>query len=96
MRCYRLDGRVAVPCAPDAATWHDRRVALWGRGEIAVSTVFLVYDHGWPDCPLLFETMVFGGALDGTQERYSTWDEAEAGHAAMVARVEAALGMGRE
>lgn len=35
------------------------------------------------------ETMVFGGPLDAEMERYSTWDEAVAGHAAMVARCEA-------
>lgn len=27
-----------------------------------------------------FETMIFGGEHDQYQERYSTWDEAEAGH----------------
>lgn len=31
--------------------------------------------------------MVFGGPLDGEQERYSTTDEAIAGHAAMCERV---------
>jgi hypothetical protein len=38
--------------------------------------------------PLLFETMVFGGPLDGEQTRYSTWDEAKSGHDAMVTRLE--------
>ena len=50
-------------------------------GEVSVSTVFL-WGH-----PLLFETMVFGGKLDQEQKRYSTWEEAERGHAAMVERV---------
>ncbi len=90
MLCYRLENRIAIPCGPDEATWDDRRVALWEEGPIAVSTVFLTYDHGWPGCPLLFETMVFGGPLDGRQERYGTWAEAEAGHAAMVRRVQEA------
>jgi hypothetical protein len=31
--------------------------------------------------------MVFGGPLDQEQDRCTTWDEAEAMHAAMVARV---------
>ncbi len=30
--------------------------------------------------PLLFETMIFGGEHDQEQWRYSTWEEAEAGH----------------
>ena len=36
---------------------------------------------------MLFETMVFGGPMDQEQDRCTTWDEAEAMHAAMVARV---------
>lgn len=50
-----------------------------------VSTVFLQLDHAYDGGkPLVFETMVFGGPHDGDQERYSTWDEAEAGHARYV------------
>lgn len=51
-----------------------------------VSTVFLGLDHryGAPGDPLIFETMIFGGPHDGYQERYSTWDQAEAGHAEAV------------
>jgi hypothetical protein len=46
-----------------------------------VSTVFLGLDHAWGDGPpLLFETMIFGGTEDEYCERYSTWEEAEAGH----------------
>ena len=48
---------------------------------------------------MIFETMFFGGTLDGEQERYSTWDEAERGHAAILARVRSALsrpGAGKE
>lgn len=53
-----------------------------------VSTVFLGLNHnhfGKGD-PILFETMVFGGPLDGEQHRYCTYDEAERGHAEMVAQ----------
>ncbi len=32
--------------------------------------------------------MVFGGKFNQIQERYSTWDEAEAGHKKMVERLE--------
>lgn len=53
-------------------------------GEVAISTVFLGLDHSFslnPNTPpLLFETMIFGGPLDGYQERHSTWDEAYQGH----------------
>lgn len=54
---------------------------------------FLGIDHNWGvGPPLLFETMVFGGWLDGEQERCSTWDEAEAQHKTMVLRVKDSLG----
>ena len=53
-----------------------------------VSTVFLGLDHQHFDGPpLLFETMVFVGEHGDEMERYSTWDEAVAGHDAMVAKV---------
>lgn len=49
-----------------------------------VSTVFLGLDHNLYGPPHLFETMIFGGEHDGYQERYSTWAEAETGHARTV------------
>ena len=55
---------------------------------------FLVFDHGHGfdvEKPLLFETMVFGGAFDREMERYCTYDEAEYGHKAWVAKVFPAL-----
>jgi len=48
-------------------------------GDILVSTIFLGINHGWYE-DLWFETMIFGGHHDEYQERYSTWEEAEAGH----------------
>jgi len=63
---------------------------------IHVSTVFLGIDHGHDFGqsgykPLLFETMVFGGPLDGQIQRYATWTGAEAGHAKMVQKVKDAV-----
>lgn len=84
-----------VPVAVDLLEWAkwfgeaDRQVdrTVIDIGE-EVSTVFLGLDHQWGDGPaLLFETMVFGGSFDGKQWRYSTWEEAEAGHKRMVERV---------
>lgn len=64
------------------------RVALTTVNGITVSTVFLGIDHAYSGGPpVLFETMVFGGPLAEQCERYSTWDEAAAGHEAMVQRV---------
>lgn len=54
-----------------------------------VSTVFLSIDHGYFDSgnPVLWETMVFGGALDGVMERYSNREDAVKGHKTMCDRV---------
>jgi len=90
---YILEGKEPVE-APDLMAWArwfetaDRHVAQTEVGEANVSTVFLGLDHSFGSGPpLLFETMVFGGDSDDTQERYPTWEEAEAGHAAVVERV---------
>ena len=67
-----------------------RCVAVDEVGEsIRVSTVFLGLDHnfGFGGAPILYETMVFGGPLDGEQERYATREEALRGHAEALSRV---------
>ena len=64
------------------------RVGWTEVGESEVSTVFLGLDHSFGNgSPVLFETMVFGGPMDGDCEQYCTWDEAEEGHRLMVASV---------
>ncbi len=97
LRHYILepDGTVkAVPLLVWARWFEDsdkRRIAQIVIGEARVSTVFLGLDHRFSleGPPILFETMVFGGALDGEMERYTTLEAAKAGHAAMVARIRA-------
>jgi hypothetical protein len=90
---YVLVDKKAVPC-DDLLEWAkqfettDRRVAQDYVGNVRVSTVFLGLDHNyWGGEPLLFETMVFDGPLDGEQDRCSTWEQAEAMHARMLQRV---------
>jgi hypothetical protein len=73
----------------------DRHIGADTFGAVQVSTVFLGLDHnfsffGAPQ-PQVFETMIFGGSLDGQQWRYATWDEARAGHLAAVEEARAAL-----
>ena len=94
---YILDGHEPVPV--DLMTWarwfednrDKRRVAATDifPGKLWVSTVFLGIDHGFGmGPPLLFETMVFDeSGNDDDCERYTTWEEAEAGHAKIVARL---------
>ena len=56
-----------------------------------VSTVFLGMNHSFRDGPpMIFETLVFprkGKWTEESGERYSTWDEAMAGHTAVVAKL---------
>ena len=61
---------------------------------ITVSTVFLGVDHRYSGKgpPILFESMVFGGPLDDARERYCSWDDAETGHAMLVAKCRKAIG----
>jgi len=94
---YVLDGHTPVP-EPDMETfaiWHgteDRRVALTVLGPgVEVSTVFLGIDHQFGDGPpLLFETMLFSD-YEEKEWRYSTWDEAAAGHERVVAELKARI-----
>lgn len=86
---YILDGKIPKE-VDDTIAWakgfeiENRRVAETFPAEgIRVSTVFLGIDHNFhgQGAPILFETMIFGGPHNDYQERYSTWEEAEAGHA---------------
>jgi len=90
---YILDKHDVVEC-DDLMTWAkwygtaDRGVALDQKGDVEVSTIFLGIDHQFGDGPpLLFETMVFGSEHDQYTDRYSTWEEAEAGHKQMCEKV---------
>lgn len=93
------DGEPVLEPDPVAwARWYEEAAAderVVGRDEpapgVEVSTVFLLVDHAFGvDPPLLYETMVFADdpahPLIDEQERYATRQEAEAGHADMVAR----------
>lgn len=76
------DGK--YPSNEDLATPH-RRVGEDDVDGQRVSTVFLALDHNWSGGePLLFETMIFGGPYDGYMERYSTYEQAKAGHERIV------------
>lgn len=86
---------------PDYAKWAQwyknsyegvHQVASTEAQYGTVVTVFLGMNMtlSQSDPPLLFETRVKGGWLDDQWERYSTLDEAKAGHEAWVARVRAA------
>lgn len=92
VRCDdRADRRRWIESLPeDQRTGIGRIVEVWNGdgGKLRVSTSFLGSDHRWSgDVPILFETMIFGGTEPKLIERYSTWDEAKAGHARIVEEV---------
>lgn len=90
---YVLNADCTVRPVADVIEWAtafekgDRRVALTDLGGgVKISTVFLGIDHSFGEGPpLIFETMVFANrAGEEAMWRYSTWAEAEAGHARAV------------
>ena len=93
---YLLNGTDVVPAENIFAwnSWRAKENRILARTAINsldeyVSTVFLGIDHNYNngDHPILFETMVFGGLLDGDMQRYSTWADAMRGHNEMVEKV---------
>lgn len=92
---FILKGKTPVkePNVMKWAEWFQEADRIVARTKLdngaTVSTVFLGINHafmGGP--PILFETMVFEeGQLDTYQQRYQTWDQAEAGHLRMIERV---------
>src|SRR5262245_61047886 len=66
------------------ALWREAggwRVGWDGVSAEHVSTVWLGLDHGWGrGAPIIFESLVCGGLFDGTMRRYSTLEQARAGH----------------
>jgi hypothetical protein len=83
---YRLNGTdyEAVP-GPEGSE-PLRRTEYDG---VSVSTIFLGLDHNFTAVgpPVLFESMVFGGSLDGEQIRSTSYDSAMKTHDRLVRRV---------
>jgi hypothetical protein len=93
---YKIDKDGIISPCPDIEEWgrfmNDGDLRRVERTKMdsgtEISTVFLALDHSFGgDTPILFETMVFGGELDQSCERYSTIEQAKAGHWKTVDRV---------
>jgi hypothetical protein len=93
---YIIDAKGHPVLCDDVLTWcrwfeansEARRVGLDERDDVMVSTVFIGLDHAFvPGPPVLWETMIFGGEHDGYQERYTSRESAERGHAKAVRMV---------
>ena len=76
----------------DREGFHKRRIVHQvhvkrGKHKLFVSTVFLGLNHQYGQGPpLIFETMIFGdrNLVEQYCDRYSTLEEAKAGHAVAV------------
>ena len=102
-RLYILNGHEPVRCESVTrwAEWFETAERVIGYewvGPAQVSTVFLGFDgHVVAEQPpLLFETVVHSGCLKGMMYRWSSWKEAEEGHARTVGEVEVAEGLARD
>lgn len=100
---YILDERGEPQPVGDVVTWaqwferasRDRSRVIQqdyvegSEQQIGVSTVFLGLDHNFCNDgpPILWETMIFGTALDGVMDRYASKEAALRGHQEMLARV---------
>ena len=90
MKNYILEGKITKEVdMMEWAKWFETAERHVAKTEISkevnVSTVFLGLDHSFSGgTPILFETMIFGGEHDQYQERYATYEEAEAGHIVAV------------
>ena len=98
-RLYILSGKLTQQCE-NFEEWSrlfgidDRHVAQTIIGTTLVSTVFIGIDHSFGQGPpLLFETLTFykNGSNGDICQRYSTWEEAERGHAQVCADLQKAL-----
>ncbi len=93
MKYYILEN--SKPKEVDCLTWAkwfekvDRVIERTEVGNVMVSTVFLGLNYNFyqEGPPLLYETLVFGGNLDGEIDRYETLEQAQNGHVEMVDRV---------
>jgi hypothetical protein len=86
VRYYDRQGNPLHDVEEFARMFANNRVAETMIGDVRVSTVWLGVDHNFSGKgpPLIFETMVFGGDLDGECYRYPTETDALKGHASWV------------
>jgi len=64
-----------------------RRIGKRRWTRCRVSTVWLGLDHGYGADPVIFETLIFGGPMDGCMWRYTSRQHAEDYHPKVVAMV---------
>jgi hypothetical protein len=95
MNLYLLDKNNEPVPIEDMITWvtgYSRMDRVVGRDQIdriTISTVFLGLDHNYSGVggPVLWETMVFGGCMNGDMHRYRSHADAVSGHREVLSMV---------
>ncbi len=79
---YTLDeNNNVVPGDPLELSEGQKSVGYTQTRVASVSTAFLVHPISSPqEGDKFFESVIFGGEMDGARVTYATWHEAEAGH----------------
>ncbi|MEH2261041.1 hypothetical protein [Nostoc sp.] len=93
---YKLEGQtpVAVESFMEWSLWlmsAKTTVMLNELNDSVISTKFVGIDlnpGSYPESrPMVFETLIMGGGLDGERNFYPTWDEAIQGHLKICTQV---------
>ncbi|MHC5768725.1 MAG: hypothetical protein ACYTXI_24500 [Nostoc sp.] len=93
---YKLEGQtpVAVESFMEWSLWMmsgNTTVMVNELNDCIISTRFVGIDlnpgNNSNSQPMIFETLVIGGSLDGKKNLYPTWDEAMQGHLKICTQV---------
>ncbi|MEH2034617.1 MAG: hypothetical protein V7K67_34320 [Nostoc sp.] len=96
---YKLEGQTPVPVESftdwflwAASVGNEMTVMINELNSCIISTRFVGIDlnpgsGNSNSQPMVFETLVMGGALDGKRNFYPTWDEAIKGHLKICTQV---------
>ncbi|MHC5615127.1 MAG: hypothetical protein ACYTXA_30150 [Nostoc sp.] len=97
-RYYKLQGQSPIIAESflDWCLWmasSDTRVMVNDIYNVNISTVFvgINLDPQQSGEPMIFETLVTGGALHGKRNHWSTWEQAMQGHLKICAQVHCAF-----
>ncbi|MEH2032236.1 MAG: hypothetical protein V7K67_21740 [Nostoc sp.] len=93
-RYYKLQGQSPIIAESflDWCLWMasaDTRVMVNDIYNVNISTVFvgINLDPQQSGEPMIFETLVMGGVLDGKRNHWSTWEQAMQGHLKICAQI---------
>ncbi|MDZ8135149.1 MAG: hypothetical protein RM049_07570 [Nostoc sp. DedQUE04] len=100
IRYYKLEGKIPIAAESfldwnlwmASASFGDTTVMYNDFNDSLVSTRFVGIDlnpgsSNSNSQPMVFESMVMGGVLDGKKQLYPTWDEAIQGHLKICSQI---------